>query len=177
MGSFDASDVFELRTQGWTMQQVADELGVSRSTISRVLQAGPPSPQVPGLRLLETRALAESLDTTSAATKARLGLVLTLAAKLDQAEAQSTAASAVAVANLTAQYRATLTELAPQDGGSFERLVAALTGDMDGEAERYRAALTVIAASRSDGSKDAAKPRHTAEEQRAIAVGALGRGT
>jgi transcriptional regulator with XRE-family HTH domain len=177
MANFDdetVQAVLALRAQGWTQQAIATKLGISRSSVSRILADGPRVPDESGERVREVRAMADRLELANPITRARYGLALTLAVKLDQAEKQTTASSGHSAATLGAQFRATLAELAPEEAGNFERLVAALTGDIDGEAERYRAALTVIAAGRSDGSKDWAKPRHTAEEMRAIAVEALG---
>lgn len=166
------SRVFALRARGLTQQEIADATGVSRSTVSRILAAGEPAEAGPGPRAEEVEAIARALGSVDEATRARLGLARSLAAKMDQTLDQRTAASAVAMANLARQYRDSLDELKPMASDDMAVLVAALRGDPDEHAAvaaRYRTALEVIASGRSDGSRDYSRPRLSAEEAQALA--------
>ena len=166
----------KLRAQGCTQQEIADKLGTSRSSVSRILATGVPDDLGDGPRLQEVEAIAEGMGEVDAATRARLGLARSLAAKLDQVGEQRSAASAVGMANLSRQYRDTLDEINPADSSDKDWLVQIFNGapgEAQAEAERYCAALTCIASGRSDGSARFMEPRYTAEEARGLARRAL----
>jgi transcriptional regulator with XRE-family HTH domain len=130
MTDIDYTEVLPLRAQGLTQQQIADRLGVSRSTICRILAAGAPTDLGPGPRAAEVEALAARMGEIDDAVNARLGLARALAAKLDQCAALRTAQSSVAAANLVKQFRDTLDELQPMTNTHAEKLHQALLGDV-----------------------------------------------
>ena len=173
MGDFTWEDVHQLRSKGWTHQRIATELGASRSTVSRILGAGPPVELPPGPRLLEVERIARDLADADPVTRAKLGLARSLGAKLDQAQEQRSAASAVAMANLARQYRETLNDLRAIASNDMERLVQALMGDVDSPAEFYRGVLSQIA---TGGLTPPNATPLTAEQLRACAREALEKG-
>jgi transcriptional regulator with XRE-family HTH domain len=175
-GNFTWEDVQRLRAQDCTQQEIADKLGTSRSTISRVLAAGPPTDLGEGPRLHEVDAIAREMGDVDAGIRARIGLARSLAAKLDQVHEQRTAASAVGMANLARQYRDTLDELNPSDKSDQQWLVDLFRGtpeENQAESDRYRDALGLIASSRSDGTPQYMEPQYTASEACEIARKAL----
>ena len=173
MGDFTWQDVHKLAAQGCTQQETADRLGTSRSTVSRILAAGPPADLFgDGPRLRDVEAIAKELGDVNAATRAVLGIARSIAAKLDQVHEQKTAASAVAVANLARQYRDTLAELKPAQDADKQWLANLLVRthvEHEEEAARYRGVLQVIASARSDGSRDYRLPRCSADEAQRLA--------
>jgi transcriptional regulator with XRE-family HTH domain len=173
MGDDLAMRVFKLRAEGQTQAQISKRVGVSRSTVSRILAAGAPVGDEDGPRLQEVEAIARAMGEVDEASRARLGLARSLAAKLDQCREQRTAASAVAAANLARQYRETLDELQPLATDDMQLLMDVLMKIDDGAEERYRTALNMIASRRSDGSPEYRAPRFTAEEAHTIAYEAL----
>jgi len=171
--------VFELRAEGLTQQAIVERLAeegivISRPTVSRVLSAGLPLELPPGEVGLEVERLAATVGgDLDAAGRATLALLRGVAAKVDQLAAMTTANSGVALASLAMRFGELVAELRPDRGGVLEDLRALLTAGDDDDRERYRAALSVIAAARSDGSDRYHEPRLAAEEAQQVARQAL----
>ncbi len=172
--NFTYEDVQQMRSRGCTQQDIADKLGTSRSTVSRILAAGPAVSLEAGPRLLEVDAIAKALGTVDEAVRARIGLARSIADKLDQVREQRTAASAVATANLARQYRDTLDELRPIKNSETQAIVEALRsgGPDECDAERYLATLSRIA-SGHDGATFPGAPEITGEQAVTLARKAL----
>jgi len=124
------SSIVALKAEGRSQKQIAAQLGVSESTVTRTLQdhqAGS------GLRPAQdavdvfVQSLGAELAPDVAARVEALG---TLAAKLDWARSASTGTAAMAAAGVAKEFRQLLDEL--QAVSSFDELrLALLAGDDD----------------------------------------------
>jgi transcriptional regulator with XRE-family HTH domain len=124
------SGVLALQAAGLNQKQIAAELGVSESTVSRTLQDHQAGNDLrPAQAAVD--AFVESLGVELApAVAARVEALRTLAAKLDWAHSASTGTAAMAAAGVAKEFRALLDEL--QAVSSFDELRAALlAGDDD----------------------------------------------
>ena len=166
---------------GMTIDQAAQEAGVPIATVRRQLTTGRKTPdgrygafarsvdaarlavpqQSTGDRLAEVNAIAESLGNPDGGERARLGLARALARKIDWCEATPTGAAAMAMANLSKQYREVLEELSPPSNSDMEWLADVFGPPDDPRADEYRRALEAIGSS------------YDADEARRIARGAL----
>jgi len=118
-----------LLAEGLTQKQAAERLGVSASTVSRVLAD---HRDVEGLRPAgdAVDAFVCSLGSLSPDTAARVEALRTIARKLDWASGASTGTAAMAAAQLAKEFRALLDELTQV--AEFDELRLALLADDDG---------------------------------------------
>jgi hypothetical protein len=146
--------------------QLARQVDTARVARSRL-------PEEAGARVAEVEAFIATLGDVQADLIPRLGLLRTVARKLDWAESTNTGIAAMATERLAARYADLLDDIQPVVSPELAALQEALSTPLDDDATRYRDALSLIASSRSDGSKDYKAPRFTAEEMQQIANDAL----
>jgi predicted transcriptional regulator len=116
-----------LLSEGLTQSQIAKQLGVSKTTVSRVL-AEHRAEHKPALEAVD--AFVRSLGSELAPdVLARVEALRGLACKIDWASGANTGAAALAVSSLTKEYRCLLDEL--RTSASFDDLRRALLADDD----------------------------------------------
>jgi transcriptional regulator with XRE-family HTH domain len=129
MGADLHAQITALIAGGSSQKAAAKRLGVSESTVSRVLAEhrgdGGPTPAADAVD-----AFAASLAVLEPADEARLEALRSLARKLDWSSGASTGSAALAVPALTREFRSLLDEL--RRSASFDELrEALLAGDDD----------------------------------------------
>jgi transcriptional regulator with XRE-family HTH domain len=116
-----------LHAEGLTGREIAKELGISASTVSRALasEQGRPAENA-------VDALVVSLGELDPDRLARVEALRALSRKLDWSGSASTGSAALATAALVREFRLTLDELKPGQAERWDMVTALLAGDNDG---------------------------------------------
>jgi DNA-binding transcriptional regulator LsrR (DeoR family) len=118
-----------LAADGFTQTEIAAELGISQSRVSRLLTGAGQAAVENGPAVRAVNRVARSLGKVSPDVAARVELARALAQKLDWTTAANTGSAALAASSVAKELRALLDEL--RQSASFDELREALLASDD----------------------------------------------